>query len=71
MDASPASWLLNFKIASELEITPEAALGTLTAVAPVVGTARTVSAAGNIIKAIGLSEQIDKEVRQTKYANAH
>jgi 4-carboxymuconolactone decarboxylase len=69
MDASPASWLLNFKISSELELTPDAALGTLAAVAPIVGTARTVSAAGNILKAIGLSEQFDKEARRTKFAH--
>ncbi len=57
MDAPPASWLVNLKIGKELGISPDSAIGTLIAIAPVVGTARTVSAAGSIVKALDMAEQ--------------
>jgi 4-carboxymuconolactone decarboxylase len=72
MGASPASWMLNLKIGKELEIEPEMAIGTLTAIAPVVGTARTVTAAGNIMKALGVAEfMAEEEQKATKIAYAH
>lgn len=61
MDASPASWLANLKIGKDLGISPDRAIGTLIAVAPVVGTARTVSAAGSIVKALDMAEQMKKQ----------
>jgi 4-carboxymuconolactone decarboxylase len=69
--ASPASWMVNLKIGKELEIPAELAVGTLTAIAPVVGTARTVSAAGNIVKALGLAEAMEEadEEKSTSYAH--
>jgi 4-carboxymuconolactone decarboxylase len=54
MDASPASYLLNIATADQLGIPPEKIQGTLVAVAPVVGSARVVSAARNIGEAFGL-----------------
>lgn len=59
MDASPASWLANLKIGKELGISRERAIGTLIAIAPVVGTARTVSAAGSILKALDMAEELE------------
>ena len=49
LDAAPASWLLNIAVSGEAGLEPEMILGTLTAIAPVIGTARIVSAAGNIL----------------------
>lgn len=60
MDAAPASWLVNLKIGKELGIPPERAIGTLIAIAPVVGTARVVSAAGSIVRALGIAERISE-----------
>ena len=54
MDASPASYLLNVGAAEELGVPLEKLQGVLVAVAPVVGSARVVSAARNIGEAFGL-----------------
>jgi 4-carboxymuconolactone decarboxylase len=55
LDAAPASWLVNLKISGEAGIAPERIVGTLVAIAPVIGTARIVSAAGNIVQALALN----------------
>src|SRR5262249_31214881 len=55
VDAPPASYLLNLGMASELGVDAEAAQGVLAAVAPIVGTARVVSAAGKMVRALGLA----------------
>ena len=60
MDASPASWLVNLKVGGDMGMPPERAIGTLIAVAPVVGTARIVSAAGGIVRALGIAEDINE-----------
>jgi alkylhydroperoxidase/carboxymuconolactone decarboxylase family protein YurZ len=54
MDAAPASYLLNISTADDLGIPLEKIQGTLVAVAPVVGSARVVSAARSIGEAFGL-----------------
>jgi 4-carboxymuconolactone decarboxylase len=54
MDAAPASYLLNIGTAESLGIPLERIRGTLVAIAPVVGSARVVSAARNIGEAFGL-----------------
>ena len=56
LDAAPASWLMNLGVTGEIGISPERIVGTLIAIAPVIGTARVVSAAGNIVRALGLLE---------------
>lgn len=53
-DASPASYLLNIGTAEELGVPWEKIQGVLVAVAPLVGSARVVSAAGSIGEAFGL-----------------
>jgi alkylhydroperoxidase/carboxymuconolactone decarboxylase family protein YurZ len=58
MDGAPVSYLLNIGTADELGVAPEKIQGTLVAVAPVIGSARTVSAAGNIVRAFGLAAAI-------------
>src|SRR5262249_1933788 len=54
-DASPHSYALNIGAAEDLEITPEEVRGVLGAIAPVVGTARIVTAMSNIAEVEGLA----------------
>ncbi len=58
LDAAPASWLVNLALGNELGILAERAIGTLIAIAPVVGTARVVSAAGSSVRALGLAQAL-------------
>ena len=60
LDAAPASWLMNLGVSGEIGISPERIVGTLIAIAPVIGTARIVSAAGSIVRALGLLEDSQK-----------
>ena len=65
VDASPASYLMNLGAASDLEIDVDQVRGVLAAVAPIVGTARTVSAMSKIVRALELElelAEIDAEV---------
>ena len=52
VDAPPVSYALNLEAAGDLEIDPEQVRGVLAAVAPIVGTARVVSATGKIVRAL-------------------
>ncbi|MGW3661311.1 hypothetical protein ACWD6R_39340 [Streptomyces sp. NPDC005151] len=54
MDAAPASYLLNLGAAADIGVSLEQVQGTLTAIAPVVGSARVVAAAGRIVEAFEL-----------------
>ncbi len=56
IDAAPASWFANLSAASGADIPREHIVGTLIAIAPVIGTARIVSAAGGILKALGIAK---------------
>ena len=58
LDAAPASWLMNIAVSGEAGLEPELILGMLTAIAPVIGTARVVSAAGHILKGLALGEAL-------------
>ena len=55
MDAPPASYLVNLAAAAELEISEKQVREVLIAVAPIVGTARVVSAAGKMARALGIA----------------
>jgi hypothetical protein len=55
IDAPPASYLLNAGVASEVGVTPEQLQQVFIAVAPIVGTARVVAAAGNVARALGIA----------------
>ena len=55
VDAPPASYLANAGAAEDSGVTADDIQGVMIAVAPVVGTARVVSAGGNILKALGFA----------------
>src|SRR5215472_7208384 len=55
VDAPPASYLTNAGAASDSGITEQDVQDVLIAVAPIVGTARVVSAAGNLMRALGFA----------------
>ncbi len=55
VDAPPASYLMNLGAAGELGIGEDEVRSVLTAIAPIVGTARVVSATGNILRALGFA----------------
>jgi hypothetical protein len=54
-DAPPVAYLVNLGIAEEIGIDVETVQDILTAIAPIVGTARITSALGNIAAAFGLA----------------
>jgi 4-carboxymuconolactone decarboxylase len=67
VDAPPASYLMNLKVAGELDVDAEQVRGVLIAIAPIVGTARVASATGKIVRAIGLGIEIaelEQEARE-------
>lgn len=61
LEAAPASWLMNLGLSAEANLEPQAVLGTLIAIAPVIGTARIVSAATNIVDAFELKHELTEE----------
>ncbi len=58
VDAPPASYLLNMGAAADAGLTVDDARDVLTAIAPIVGTARTVAALGKIARALGLAIEL-------------
>jgi hypothetical protein len=60
-DAPPISYLANLGVAADFDITLEDLQGLLAAVAPIVGTARVASAAGNIAQAYGIAVAVADE----------
>src|SRR5271156_1263573 len=58
VDAPPASYLLNLGAAGEVGVGEDQVRGVLAAIAPIVGSARIVSATGNIVKALGLAIEL-------------
>jgi 4-carboxymuconolactone decarboxylase len=64
MDAAPVSYLVNLGLAAEVGVTLEEAQGTLIAIAPVVGSARVASAAGNVLRAFGLETMMLEETAE-------
>lgn len=61
MDAPPASYMVNIAAADDFEVTVDDIQGIFAAVAPIVGTARVASAAGNVARALGLAVAIADE----------
>ena len=68
IDAAPASWFANLAAGAGADIPRERIIGTLIAIAPVIGTARIVSAAGGILKALGMAK-LAVERREGSLAN--
>ena len=58
VDAPPASYLLNLEAAGEVGVDAEQVRGVLTAIAPIVGTARVASAASKMVRALGLAIEL-------------
>ena len=58
VDAPPSSYLLNLSVGSEVGLDVDRARDVLAAVAPIVGTARTASAVGNVIRSLGLALEL-------------
>jgi 4-carboxymuconolactone decarboxylase len=58
VDAPAASYLANLGAAADLDVDAEQVRGVLAAVAPIVGTARVVSATGKIVRALGVALEI-------------
>jgi alkylhydroperoxidase/carboxymuconolactone decarboxylase family protein YurZ len=55
VDAPPASYLMNLGAAAELGIGEDDVRAVLAAIAPIVGTAKVVSATGKIVRALGMA----------------
>ena len=55
VDAAPVSYLANTEAAADSGVTADDVQAVMIAVAPIVGTARVVSAGGNILKALGFA----------------
>jgi hypothetical protein len=60
-DAPPISYSLNLGAAADLDVDPEQIRGVFAAIAPIVGTARTAAALGNIVKALALEALAELE----------
>jgi alkylhydroperoxidase/carboxymuconolactone decarboxylase family protein YurZ len=54
--APPVSYLVHLRAADEAGISIEQAQGVMTAIAPIVGTARVTAAAGNVLRGLGLAD---------------
>jgi 4-carboxymuconolactone decarboxylase len=58
VDAPPASYLMNLAAAKEIGLDAASAQDVLAAIAPIVGTARTVAAVGKIARALGIAIEL-------------
>jgi alkylhydroperoxidase/carboxymuconolactone decarboxylase family protein YurZ len=56
--APPVSYALNLEVGGELGLDADDLRGVLTAIAPIVGTARVAAATGNIVKALAAEIEI-------------
>jgi thiamine monophosphate kinase len=61
MGAPPISYTLNLGVAAQVEVDVEQIRGVLAAIAPIVGTARTAVAIGNMVEALALAELAEDE----------
>jgi hypothetical protein len=59
-DAPPTSYLANLGAANDLGIDADQVTGVLTAIAPIIGTARVAAAAGHMVVALGAAIKIDE-----------
>jgi len=58
VDAPPFSYLTNLAAASDAGLDVDDVRGVLSAIAPIVGTARVVAATGRIVEALGLALEV-------------
>ncbi|MEU0938554.1 MULTISPECIES: carboxymuconolactone decarboxylase family protein [unclassified Embleya] len=64
MDAPPVSYVAHFEAGSEADLRPEQIQDVLVAIAPVVGTARVMTAASHIAEALGI--EIAASIRESE-----
>lgn len=62
VDGCPVSWLAQLEAADEIDLGLEKILGTLVAIAPIVGTPRVVAAGARIVHAMGLEEELARAI---------
>lgn len=60
VDAPPTSYLANLGAAADLDIDADQLTGVLTAIAPIIGTARVAAAAGHMLVALGAAIKVDE-----------
>ncbi len=60
LDGPRVSWVAQLDAADEAQLDLDQVLGTLVAIAPIVGTLRVVSAARKIVRAAGLADAVDE-----------
>ena len=70
VDGPTVSYLLNLEAASEVGVDAEQVRGVLAAIAPVVGTPRVVSAAGQIVDALDIELGLAELEQQARSSNA-
>lgn len=70
VDAPPISYLTNIGIGGEVGVEAEDVQQVLIAIAPIVGTARVASAAGNIVRALGLAIAVADAETERKAAQS-
>ncbi|HKC21904.1 MAG TPA: carboxymuconolactone decarboxylase family protein [Gaiellaceae bacterium] len=70
VDAPPISYLTNIGIAGDIGVEADDVQEVLIAVAPIVGTARVASAAGKIVRALGLAIAVADSEIEAKAAGA-
>lgn len=58
VDAPPVSYMLNMRVAGEVDVDPSQVQGVLAGIAPIVGSARVASAAGKMVRALGIELQL-------------
>jgi 4-carboxymuconolactone decarboxylase len=58
VDAPPVSYLLNLEAAADAGVDADQIRGVLAAIAPIVGTARVVSATGSIVEALAVEIEV-------------
>ncbi|KWW97806.1 carboxymuconolactone decarboxylase family protein [Carbonactinospora thermoautotrophica] len=61
LDSAPVSYLVNLGMARKAGVSATEVQGVFTAIAPIVGTARVASAAGSVLRALGMGEAIKKQ----------
>ena len=59
VNAPPVSYALNLELGGDVGLDAESLRGVLTAVAPIVGTARVAAATGNIVKALAAKIELE------------
>ena len=68
VDAPEASYVVNIEPAADVDIGVETVRGLLCAIAPIVGTARVVSAIGKIVGALGVALEAELEALEAEVA---